>query len=79
MALGHNISRIIITIYFHKLGHFLCLGFPSAMIIENVILTLEFTSRHDSQIKNKTLLPNINEASDPLTICIGTPRQHRVL
>ena len=51
-AIGHNISRILITIHVQKLDNELSSGFHSVMIIENLISTLEFIVNHDSQIDN---------------------------
>ena len=51
--IGHNISRIIITIHVHKLDNALCLGLPSAILVKNMRTALEFTGRHDSQIDNR--------------------------
>ena len=54
--LGQNISRILITIHLQKLDNALCLGFPSAMIIENVRSALEFTGRHANIIDNQKVI-----------------------
>ena len=54
--IGHNISRIIITINLHKLDNYLRLVFPSAMVVKNVRKALEFTGRNDSQIDSREVI-----------------------
>ena len=56
VALGQNISRILITIHMHKLDHFLCLGFHSAMVVKNTRTALKFTIRHGSWIDNREVI-----------------------
>ena len=53
VSLGHNISRIIISIHVQKNYNDIFLGFPSDMLVKKGITTLEFTSRHDSKIENQ--------------------------
>ena len=48
-AIGHSIRMILIDIHVQNLDNYLCLGFPSTMIIDNVRSTVEFTGRHNSQ------------------------------
>ena len=51
-----NFIRILITIHVHKLDNSLWLGFPSALIIENVRSLVEFTYSHDSWIDNQNII-----------------------
>ena len=56
MTIGHNVGRVVITLYMHKLDHALISGFPSVVIVKDVWLTLEFAIRHDGIIGNQNII-----------------------